>query len=95
MENETIPVKPSNYLVLAILCTVCCCLPAGIVSIIYAAKVNEAYGRGEYDAAERASKNAKTWGIVGIAIGGFGLIIYFAFFGFAIFSGLMENGGSF
>ncbi|MDQ3389279.1 MAG: CD225/dispanin family protein, partial [Gemmatimonadota bacterium] len=28
-----------NYLIPSILATLCCCLPAGIVSIIYAAQV--------------------------------------------------------
>ena len=35
------PVKPSNNLVWAILTTICCCLPFGIVSIVYAAKVRK------------------------------------------------------
>ena len=32
--------KPENYLVVAILSTILCCWPAGVVSIVYAAKVN-------------------------------------------------------
>ena len=95
MENETVPAKPNNYLVLAIICTVCCCLPAGIVSIIYAAKVNEAYGRGEYGVAEKASNNAKVWAFVGIGLAAIGYIIYFAIFGFAVVGGLLEGGNSF
>lgn len=90
--TENQPRKPSNYLALAIICTVCCCLPAGIVSIIYAARVNEAYERGDYQLAEQHSSNARTWGIVGVVIGGIGVIIYLAFFGFGIFAGIMEHG---
>ena len=30
------PVRPDNYLVVAILTTICCCMPFGIVSIVYA-----------------------------------------------------------
>lgn len=89
MENQ--PPKPSNYLALAIVCTVCCCLPAGIVSIIYAARVNETYARGDYPLAEQYSRNARTWGIVGLVIGGIGVIIYLALFGLGIFAGIMEN----
>ncbi|MBC2840011.1 CD225/dispanin family protein [Robiginitalea sp. SC105] len=89
MENQ--PPKPNNYLVLAIICTVCCCLPAGIVSIVYAARVNETYARGEYTLAEQYSSSARTWGIVGLVIGGIGVIIYLALFGFGIFAGIMEN----
>lgn len=92
MENQTPPVKkPDNYLVLAIICTVCCCLPAGIVSIVYAAKVNEAYARGDYDVAEKASKNAKTWGIAGIALGAIGVIIYFVLVAMGVASGVLNN----
>ena len=83
--------KPSNYLALAIICTVCCCLPAGIVSIVYAARVNETFERGEYELAEKYSSNARTWGIVGLVIGGIGVIIYLAIFGLGIFAGIIEN----
>lgn len=95
MENQTEQTKPNNYLVLAIICTVCCCLPAGIVSIIYAAKVNEAHARGDYEVAQKASSNAKTWAFVGIGLAVVGYIIYFAIFGFAMIGGLLEGGSSF
>lgn len=91
MENNQNHPKPSNYLVLAIISTVFCCLIPGIVSIVNAAKVNEAYALGNYEQAERASKNAKTWAIVGIAIAGFFWLLYIAFFGLAIFGGIMSS----
>lgn len=93
MENNSgLPPKPDNYLVWAILSTIFCCLPTGIASIIYASKVNEAYARGEYEEAAKASKNAKMWAMIG---GGFGLVIiliYFLFFGFAIFASAADAG---
>ncbi|MCM4165819.1 MULTISPECIES: CD225/dispanin family protein [unclassified Arenibacter] len=95
MENYPNRPKPNNYLVLAIISTVFCCLIPGIVSIVNAAKVNEAYALGQYEQAERASKNAKTWAIVGIAIAGLFWLLYIAFFGlaiFGIFGGLMNAG---
>src|ERR1043166_271348 len=36
-----------NYLVPAILCTLCCCLPGGIAAIIYAAQVNSKKAAGD------------------------------------------------
>ncbi|QLG46381.1 CD225/dispanin family protein [Costertonia aggregata] len=87
------PQKPNNYLVLAIICTVCCCLPAGIVGIVYSSKVNETYANGDYEAAEKASKNAKLWSIIGLSTGVIVLILYFLIFGFAVFASAMENGG--
>jgi len=91
MENNQTPPKPNNYLVLAIISTIFCCLIPGIVSIVNAAKVNEAYALGNYEQAERASKNAKTWAIVGIAIAGLVWLLYIAFFGLAIFGGIMSS----
>jgi hypothetical protein len=73
--------KPQNYLVAAILTTIFCCLPAGIVSIVYAAKVNGLYAEGKFAEADSASKNAKTWFIVSLVAGLLFFIIYFAFFG--------------
>jgi len=78
--------RPQNYLVFAILSTVLCCLPAGVVSIVYAAKVNGLYAEGKYDEAESASKNAKTWAIVSASLAGIVFIIYFIF-GAALFAG--------
>lgn len=89
MEQQ--PKRPNNYLALAIISTILCCLPAGIVSIVYSTKVNSLYEDGKYDEAERASKNAKTWGLVSIGLAVVGLVLYFIFFGFAIL-GAMSNG---
>jgi len=76
MENLK-PKRPDSYLALSIISTILCCLPIGIVSIIYATKVNSNYEDGNYDEAVRASKNAKTWGLVSIGIG---VLFYLGFF---------------
>ena len=86
MENN--PARPNSYLVLAIISTILCCLPLGIVSIIYATKVNSAYEDGNYDEANRASKNAKTWGFVSVGLGLFVIIVCFVIWGAAILSAL-------
>jgi uncharacterized membrane protein len=82
---ETRPSRPNSYLALAIISTILCCLPAGIVSIIYSTKVNSLYEDGKYDEAMSASRNAKTWGIVSVVIALFGWVFYVLFFGLAIF----------
>ena len=89
MKNK--PQRPNNYLALAIISTILCCLPTGIVSIIYSTKVNSAYEDGRYDEAEKASKNAKTWGLVSIALALVGWVVYLLIFGVAIF-GAIANG---
>lgn len=56
--------QPPNHLVWAILSTVLCCLPLGVVSLVFAAQVDSFYARGEYQKAIDASNKAKTWAIV-------------------------------
>ena len=63
------PVKPSNNLVWAILTTICCCLPFGIVSIVYAAKVDSLYYSGHYEEANAAARKAGTWAVVAAIVG--------------------------
>lgn len=53
--------KPSNYLALAILSTIFCCLPFGIVSIVFASKVDNQWYSGDYDGAVESARKAKTW----------------------------------
>ena len=90
--NQNMPPRPSNYMVLAILSTIFCCIPTGIASIIYASKVNEHYARGDYAEAQNASKNAKLWGLIGVGACALFLVIYFVIFGFAILGGLASGG---
>lgn len=59
----------SNYLVQAILVTICCCIPGGIVAIVYAAQVNGRLAAGDYAGAVNASNNAKTWCWVSFGLG--------------------------
>ena len=58
-----------NYLTQAILVTLCCCVPFGIVAIVHAAQVNTHQGRGEYEKALKASDEAKKWCWIGFLIG--------------------------
>ena len=66
----------SNYLVQAILCTLFCCLPAGIVSIVYAAQVNSKLAVGDRMGAIQSSENAKKWAWVSFGVGMAVLLIY-------------------
>ena len=84
--------KPQNYLVFAILTTIFCCQITGIISIIYAAKVNGLYAEGKFNEAITASKNAKTWNIVGLSIGLLVWLAVIAIYGFAFFAILSGNG---
>ena len=90
MESMNQPVRPNNQLALAIITTILCCLPAGIVSIVYATQVNSKYNIGDYEGAERASKNAKTWWIVALIVGFVSLASYFGFIFFVGGDAIME-----
>jgi hypothetical protein len=52
---------PDNHLVAAILTTIFCCLPLGIVSIVKSSQVNQKWQVGDYQGAMEASEEAKTW----------------------------------
>ena len=85
--TPTPPAKPENYLVWAILSTVLCCMPFGVVSIVYASKVDSLWTMGQYTAAEEAAQKAKKWFWAalgcGAAIGFFYLIYMIVVMGFA------------
>ncbi|SHJ66228.1 Interferon-induced transmembrane protein [Tangfeifania diversioriginum] len=69
-------IPPPNYLVWAILTTILCCLPFGIVSIVYAAQVNSKWTAGDYEGAKQSSKNAKIWAWVSFGVALAGAIIW-------------------
>ncbi|RRD60280.1 CD225/dispanin family protein [Tannerella forsythia] len=78
--NMPKPPMPENYLVWAILSTVLCCMPLGIVSIINSTKVSSAYALGDYSGAEKASKDAKKWAMWAAISGGVFGLLYVIFF---------------
>ncbi|MBL9124806.1 MAG: CD225/dispanin family protein [Planctomycetaceae bacterium] len=61
--------KVPNYLVQSILVTFCCCLPFGIVAIVYAAQVNGMLAGGNLAGAMKASNSAKMWCWIGFGLG--------------------------
>lgn len=69
----------SNNLVWAILSTLFCCLPLGIVSIVYAAKVDGLAAAGNLAAAQEAANKAKTWAIWAAAAWLILVVLYIVF----------------
>jgi hypothetical protein len=76
--GATLPSVP-NYLVHSILCTLFCCVPFGIVGIVYAAQVNSKLAAGDYTGAVETSKKARMWCWISFGIG-LGWIIIWLFF---------------
>ena len=69
--NNPIENRPENNLIWAILCTVLCCMPLGIVAIIKATKVNELWAQGDYEGAKKAADDAKKysiWGAISVVV---------------------------
>ena len=62
-------VSIQNNLILAIFSTICCCMPFGVVSIVYAAQVDGLASRGEVARAQEAADKAKTWATASIVCG--------------------------
>lgn len=78
-----------SYLVQAILCTICCCMPFGVVAIVYAAQVDGKKMSGDYQGARLSSDSAKMWCWISLGIGLVGGLLWCA----AVFSGAMMPGG--
>lgn len=88
-DNEPIP---SSYLGWSIAATLLCCLPTGIVAIIYASQVSSKWAAGDRMGARRSASLAKTWFWVSFGVGLLCNILYLAlyFFGVIAAFGLSE-----
>ena len=77
MHASQMPGAVPNYLWQSIVVTVLCCMPFGVVSIVYAAKVDGLVARGDIAGATAASKSAKTWAIAAVASWVVIIVLYF------------------
>jgi len=60
----------------AIVSTVLCCLPLGIVSIIFSTQVNSKWAMGDYAGAQDSSRKAKNFAIYAV-IGSFVAVLLY------------------
>lgn len=74
--NQGQPVEIKSGLVLAILVTLFCCLPFGIVAIIYASKVSGLAAAGDIAGAQDAAKKSSMWSWVSFIVGFLVDVIY-------------------
>lgn len=63
------PKCPPTNLVWAIIATLLCCLPLGVVAIIYSTKVSQKFNEGDLAAAEHYSE-VSAWWCIGTIVGG-------------------------
>jgi hypothetical protein len=80
-----------TYLVPAILVTLFCFLPTGIAAIVYATQVSKKRDAGDYIGAAQASKQARMWTIVSLAVG----VVVFAIFVIAAVASSGSSSGTY
>ena len=72
------PASVPNYLIPAII-SLFCCLPLGVVGVIFAAQVNGKVAAGDTAGALDASKKAKLFSFIAIGLGLVGAVCYVLF----------------
>ena len=71
------PIK--NWLVEAILATLCCgCWPIGVIAIVFAAQVNNKLAAGDRAGAQEAANKAKMFVLINVGVGALVWILAFA-----------------
>ena len=77
--QQPVPEKPDSWLAWSILCTIMCCLPLGVVGIVYAAQVDSLWNQGRFAEAMKSAKKAKTFTLIGVISAAVFLFIYILF----------------
>ena len=74
-----LPPAPYNHMAEAILTLLFCCLPFGIVSVVYASQVGTKHAMGDIEGANKSAKLAGIWALVSCLVGvGVALLYFFA-----------------
>ncbi len=85
--------KKRDYLIPAILTTMLCCLPFGVVAIVCAVRANSAYDFGKFEEAELHARSALRWVIAGLVSGFLGIAAYILFgIGMALAPAILDCG---
>ena len=89
--SSSAPATIPNNMVMAIIATVVsvmgCCLPHGLVSLMFAMQVGKKEAAGDIDGAQNAAKQAKMWAWISIIAGALGIILSLVF---GVFAGVMS-----
>ncbi len=64
------PAPFNSHMTMAVVSTVCCCVPLGIVAIIKASQANSFYSAGNLEAANACAEKAQYWAILSMVLGG-------------------------
>lgn len=82
--------KPNNNMLMAVLTTIFCCLPLGVVGIVFASKVDGLYYAGDYAGATDAANSARRWSLIGIVGSIVISIIYMIIYGGAMLAAMKQ-----
>lgn len=63
------PKCPATFIGWSVFCLICCCMPGGILGIIFSSMVKSAYSSGDYAKAEKMSEYAEWSVILSIVLG--------------------------
>lgn len=77
--------KIDSWLWQSIVVTLLCCLPLGVVGIVFAAKVDGLVAAGDIAGAQEAADKAKKFTTIGFIVG---LVVMIAYFGLILMAGL-------
>lgn len=83
-----LPSCPFSWLAPSIIATVLCCMPFGVVGIVYAAKVEGRYNRGDYQGAKEASSAAQMWTWISVGVGLLGVVSWISMVALGMIAGV-------
>ncbi len=71
---------PKSWLIESILATLFCCMPFGVVGIIFSSKVESHFYAGRIDEANKASADARKWTMVSFWVGIASIVLVIGFY---------------
>ncbi len=74
--QATKPLEIKSGLVQAIIVTLLCCLPFGIVAIVYAARVSGLVAAGDIAGAQESARKSNMWSWASFIVGLVGSVVY-------------------
>jgi len=90
-EQTPISTPPKNWLVESILVTIFCCIPLGIVGIVFASQVNSKWASGDHAGAVKASQEAGKWTKIAFFAGLAVIVLSCIFYG-SLFWSMFRSG---
>ena len=93
VQSPVIPEQEApDHLAMAILVTICCCLPFGIVAILKANECRNARNRGDRENALQYGREAKKFSLVGLGCGIGIIVVILAIYGIVLGLALTHAG---